>query len=115
MSGLCACRDICRLRISQRHPDSPVTFRKAGSLSRVETTADMDAELGARVHMLLWQQRISQTDAAHALGISQSALSRTLRGERNWRLAEVVGIAHVLGVPAAELLPNPLRFRGSPP
>lgn len=75
----------------------------------MSTTAeipDLDTELGQLAHTMLWQQRISQTTAADHLGISQSALSRSLRGERRWRIAEVVALAALLGVPITDLLPR---------
>ena len=59
--------------------------------------------------MMLWEHRLSQTYVANRLDISQSALSRSLRGERRWRLAEVIGLAEMLGVTPNELLPMDLQ------
>ncbi|WP_367147245.1 helix-turn-helix domain-containing protein [Microbacterium proteolyticum] len=58
----------------------------------------LDAEIGERVHRLIWRQRISQTAFAANLGISQSTMSKKMRGERPWYAPELQTAASVLGV-----------------
>ena len=40
-----------------------------------------DAELGARIHELIWRSRMTQTDLGRAIGVSQASASKKLRGE----------------------------------
>lgn len=58
----------------------------------------MDAEVGRRVHMLMWDQQLTQTTFGAQVGIDQSALAKKLRGQRGWSLDEVSSVASALGV-----------------
>lgn len=49
--------------------------------------------------------RRSQTDLAAALGLSQAAMSRRMRGATPFRPSEVERIATFLGVPLSTLVP----------
>lgn len=62
-----------------------------------------DAEIGERIHQLIWRERISQASFAARLGISQSTMSKKLRGERPWYTAELVAAAGALGVTVGSL------------
>jgi len=44
----------------------------------------MDAEIGRRVHMRMFDRRITGVALARALNVDQSGLSKRLRGERVW-------------------------------
>jgi hypothetical protein len=64
----------------------------------------IDISVGRRVHMLMWDQKLSQTALAKRLGVSQSALSKKLHGERGWSLEDLQAIAAALHVSMAYLL-----------
>lgn len=70
------------------------------------TAGTVDEQIGAAVHQLMWQNRITQRAMADALGIQQSAMSRKLRGTRPWLAAEVLVVARALGVRPADLMPD---------
>lgn len=68
-------------------------------------TDDLGREVGERIHAVMWRQKMSQTRLAPMLGLSQSVLSRKIRGDVPWWLAEVFTAAQVLGVDVSELVP----------
>jgi len=65
---------------------------------------DADSLCGERVTMVMFRRRLRQSDLAGVLGITQSALSRKLRGDRAWSLQELKVTAGALSVPTAFLL-----------
>ena len=60
--------------------------------------AGIDALIGQRVHHVLWRRKIQQRELAEALGITQSTLSRRLRGESAWFAGDLVALADRLDV-----------------
>lgn len=52
----------------------------------------------------LADQRMSQRGLARALGLDPAAVSLTLRGKREMKIAEAAAIARLLGVPADEVM-----------
>lgn len=71
---------------------------------RVQTVKRrMDAEVGRRVHMLMWDKQLTQTAFGAQIGIDQSALAKKLRGQRGWSLDEIATVASVLGVSVSYL------------
>ena len=64
----------------------------------------LDALVGRKVHMMMWDRRISQTALGKMVGIDQSSLSKRLRGERNWTLDDLRGVASALGTTMSYLL-----------
>ena len=60
--------------------------------------SEPDAEIGERIHQLIWRQRISQAALAAQVGVTQSAMSKKLRGERPWYTAELIAAAAMLSV-----------------
>ena len=52
----------------------------------------------------LADQRMSQRGLAKALGVDPAAVSLTLRGRREMKIAEAAAIARLLGVPADEVM-----------
>jgi len=76
------------------------------SASEINPQADVDMLLGERVHTLMFRQHLSQTKMAPAVGVSQSVLSRKLRGEIEWSVADLMAAATALDVPSADLLPR---------
>ncbi len=64
----------------------------------------LDTLVGRKVHMMMWDRRISQTALGRQVGIDQSSLSKRLRGERNWTLDDLRAVATVLGTSIAYLV-----------
>ena len=52
----------------------------------------------------LADQRMSQRGLARAMGLDPAAISLTLRGKREMKIAEAAAIARLLGVPADEVM-----------
>ena len=63
----------------------------------------MDRVIGANVHNLIREKRISGRALAAALGTSESGLSRRLRGERRWMAKHVADAARILEVSPVDL------------
>jgi transcriptional regulator with XRE-family HTH domain len=61
----------------------------------------------ARLSELHDDRRFSQTKVARRLGVTPSAINRTLRGEKALTLEELEVIADEAGVPIAELIAEP--------
>ncbi len=66
----------------------------------------IDEQIGEIVHHVMWRKRVSQVAIAPALGIGQSAVSRKLRGQNPWSVADLYAAAGALGVEVGELLPR---------
>lgn len=72
-----------------------------------EPGQSFDERLGEAVHQVLWRRKIRQTEFAKSvLGITQSAFSKKLRGDRPFFAVELSMIAAALGMPVAELMPE---------
>lgn len=65
---------------------------------------DRDLIVSDRVRMFMTRKGLTQVAVAHAAGMTQPGLSRTLSGERQWRVDEVVQLADTFQVPVAELV-----------
>lgn len=61
-------------------------------------TENFDAVIGRRVHQLMWDRQITQTDFGRRIGVDQSSLAKRLRGKRGWSTSEVKAAADELGV-----------------
>lgn len=79
--------------------DDMQTTRQRNTPSR-----DIDAEVGRRAHMLMWDAKRKQIDVARAMGITSDGLGRKLKGERGWAVAELVQLADVLGTSVGYLV-----------
>lgn len=66
---------------------------------------NLDTEVGRAVHARMWDARITQTAVAPRLGLTQSGLSKKLRGDRPWTLDELFAAAEVLDCDVRDLLP----------
>lgn len=64
----------------------------------------MDAEVGRRVHMLMWDQGLTQTAFGARVGIDQSSVAKKLRGQRGWSIDELVITARALNTTVAYLV-----------
>jgi transcriptional regulator with XRE-family HTH domain len=63
-----------------------------------------DAFIGRRVHQLMWDAHMTQTDLGNALGMDQSTVAKRLRGKVGWPAALLVRIAPVLNTTVAYLV-----------
>lgn len=70
------------------------------------TERSVNALVGERVHQALWRRKITQTQFAPMLGVTQSALSRKMRGERAFGVDELLDISEYLDIPITDLLPK---------
>jgi transcriptional regulator with XRE-family HTH domain len=66
----------------------------------------LDTQVGKAIHSHMWDRHITQTAMAPRLGMTQSGLSKKLRGDRPWTLDELYRAADALGCPLDELLPR---------
>ena len=66
----------------------------------------LDTQVGKRIHSRMWDRHITQTAMAPRLGMTQSGLSKKLRGDRPWTLDELYRAADALGCTLEELLPR---------
>lgn len=64
------------------------------------------AALGARVRLLRLAARLTQAQLADAAGMSRSFLSLLEHGAHGADIALLFRLAHALGLPLTELLPN---------
>lgn len=62
--------------------------------------------IAAEVRAALARDQIKQADLAHAIGISQGALSERLRGVRAFDTDQLAAIAEHLGLNVLDLLPS---------
>lgn len=60
--------------------------------------------LAANIKAEMARRSMSQQDLAHALGMSQAAVSKKLKGSTQLRVDELHRIADILGVSAESLL-----------
>ena len=58
--------------------------------------SSLNAAIGERVHRVMWTRRIPQSVIARELGLSQSAISRKLHGDRAWDADDVLAVAELL-------------------
>jgi transcriptional regulator with XRE-family HTH domain len=58
----------------------------------------------ANIRAEMARRSIRQIVLAQRLGLSQAAISRRLKGETEFSVAELLVVAELLGVPAASLL-----------
>ena len=65
------------------------------------------AQTGRNVRAEMARAGVSQIDLAERVGLSQSGLSKRLRGVVPFDVNELDAIATALGVPAVSLLPQP--------
>lgn len=63
----------------------------------------LDAEIGERVHMLMFRRRVTGRALAGGIGVTPSVLSKKLRGTSAWSARQVADAAGVLRVSVSEL------------
>lgn len=64
----------------------------------------LDVAVGRRVHLMMWDRRITQTALGRAMNVDQSGVGRRLRGERGWSLDDLARAAAALGTTMSYLL-----------
>jgi hypothetical protein len=64
---------------------------------------DVDAQIGRRVHQLLWDRHITQTEFGRMIGMDQSSVAKRLRGKLGWSAAQVKAAARVLRTSISDL------------
>jgi transcriptional regulator with XRE-family HTH domain len=69
-----------------------------------------DVLIGERIHQIMWRQRMTQGQLAARLGLTQTGVSRKIRGERPWFARELLQVAAALNTQVSALLPNPDDF-----
>lgn len=71
-----------------------------------EEVADrsLDEQIGANVHQLMWQKRITQTAMAPRMSLTQSVLGRKIRGQVTWTARDLANAARILGVSIDDLV-----------
>lgn len=68
---------------------------------------DQRRYISGEVRAEMARQKKRQDALAAALGISESGASKKLHGERAFRTDELLKLAHFLGVPVTQFLPEP--------
>lgn len=63
-----------------------------------------DAFIGRRVHQLMWDKHMTQTELGAALSMDQSTVAKRLRGKVGWPATLLVRTAEVLGSTVAYLV-----------
>lgn len=64
---------------------------------------NLDAVIGRRIHMLMWDKGLTQKAVEADTAISQSSLAKKLRGQRGWAANEIVIMAEYLNTTVAYL------------
>lgn len=72
------------------------------------TVADVVSTTNATIRAELARRNLRQTSLVDVLGISQVQVNARFRGDVDWRLEDLVRVAHFLGLPVARL------FEGEP-
>ncbi len=63
-----------------------------------------DELVGRRVHHLMWQRKITQTQFAEMTGQSQSAVGKRIKGKLGWKVEDLMQTARVLNTTVAYLV-----------
>lgn len=58
-----------------------------------------------RIRVVLAEVKVSGSELARRMGVSQSYVARRMTGRQSFTVAELLRIADLLGVPVAQLLP----------
>lgn len=66
------------------------------STADVAPIRNVDAEIGRRVHQLMWDRGMRQTQMATAIGMDQSSVAKRLRGKLGWSATMLIRTAAVL-------------------
>lgn len=61
--------------------------------------------VGETIHMELWRRGTPAAALAPVVGVSQSVMSKKLRGRVKWSLEEIYRASRFLDIPVTDLLP----------
>jgi transcriptional regulator with XRE-family HTH domain len=64
----------------------------------------LDVAAGRRVHLMMWDRKITQVELGRTVGMDQSSLGKRLRGERGWSLDQLASVAGALETTIAYLV-----------
>lgn len=67
-------------------------------------TRDLDVEIGRRVHLAIWDLKMSQAEFSDRIGMSPSSVAKRLRGYHPWSASHLVQVAEVLNTSVAFLV-----------
>lgn len=65
----------------------------------------LDTMVGETIHMELWRRGTPAAALAPVVGVSQSVMSKKLRGRVKWSLEEIYRASRFLEIPVTDLLP----------
>ena len=82
-------------------------------MSETPTGAPLRERVAEEVRVLLARKRLSATQLAKRMGVSQAYMWRRLSGETAFDLDDLERIGALLGVEPAELLPRPANLSRS--
>lgn len=88
------------------------------TMNREEAAAqpvDVNAEIGRRVHQLMWDRQMTQTTFGELTGMDQSSVAKRLRGKVGWPAAAIVDTARVLDTTIAYLFGETDSSQPAPP
>lgn len=71
-------------------------------------------ELNAEIGSLMGRYRVTQTELAAYLGLTQVSVSDRLNGKTDWKAAELIQVAHAFGRHVAELWGGQAPHGGGP-
>ena len=74
-----------------------------------------DAEIGRRVHQLMWDRQITQTAFARLIDMDQSSVAKRLRGKLGWNARQLRDSARALNTTVAYLVGESVRPEGLEP
>lgn len=66
----------------------------------------LDTMVGETIHMELWRRGKPASELAPVIGVSQSVMSKKLRGKVKWSLEEIYKASRFLGIPVVEIMPK---------
>ena len=69
-----------------------------------EDVPSPDVLVGTRVHMLMWERGTKQIALAPKLGITQTGLSKKLKGRVGWSVSDLIAVARELGTTVSYLV-----------
>ena len=81
----------------------------------MSTTYLEDREVGRTIKMHLAVRDLHQRDLAEGVAIDTASLSRSIKGQRRWQLAELHRIARFFNVPVGDLFSRPEGFEAPDP
>lgn len=73
------------------------------TLKRKTASRDLDAEIGERVHLLMWRRGITLKAMAERIGVDATGLGKKLKGQRGFAVQELADLARELSVSVGAL------------